>query len=98
MKIKVSKELAYQSVQEVSEKEIEIFIEVFNGLTEMSQFQVEYLRHNIEALPPMFTALLKKFLTIELAKQQSLVEVSKMATDILKEFWAMRYGGKGGEA
>ena len=90
--------LVYQKTDQISEAEMEKFLESIGDLVEMSRFEIQYLRRQIEVLPPYFTELLKKFLTLELAKVESLMIVSKELSAVIKEFWAAKYNNKGGDA
>ncbi len=93
-----AEKLVYNSTNQVSEKEVEEFVETFNSLSEMSRFESEFLRKRLEKASPMLGSLLQKFIVLEMAKQESLMVVSQSMTCILKEFMAVKYGAKNAEA
>lgn len=85
--------LVYTKANQVCEKEVENYLDTIKNMLEMSAFNAEYLRHQIEKANPIFAELLQKFIVLELAKYQSLMVVCKEMEGMLKEFYAVKYNG-----
>jgi hypothetical protein len=91
-------ELVYQGTFKCTEEEVDELLQTINDLAEMAKFDCQYLRHKLEKCNPALVGLLQKFLVLELARMESLLEISQMLNVLMKEFWAVKYSGKEGEA
>lgn len=97
-RIKDGKEVNLQYEVNLPEDEFLKMLSDIEILQALVQGADAVLRHMLEENPPLFAAIIQKFLILNLAQQESLTEVQKWANNVIKELWALKFGGIEGGA
>ena len=97
-KIPIEGEVVMNYDMLLGEKEFGKMLDDIQTLLALVQSTDSILRNMVEKSPPIFSTILKKFLILNLAQNESLLELQKWSNEILAELWALKFGGKEGEA
>jgi hypothetical protein len=94
----MKEEPTYQCAYQAPEKDVQQWMDDIKDLIELTKHSTMIIRHKMENRHPLFVQLLGRFITLFMAQQESLLELEGTLNGIMKEFWAVKYGGEKGEA
>ena len=92
------KDLVFDYHTALTEKEFDTILDSIQTLLALIKSTDSILRHLLEKNPPLFAAIIQKFIIMNNVQNESLVEMLEWANGIVKEFWAMKYQNKEGGA
>lgn len=98
MKIPIGKEVNINYAVNLSEDEFLKILSDIEVLCSLVQGADTVVRHLLEENPPLFAAVIQKFLILLMAMNEELVEVQRWGIDVTKELWGLKFSGKEGQA
>ncbi len=97
-KIPIEGEVVMNYDMLLGEKEFGKMLEDIQTLLALVQSTDSILRNMVEESPPIFATILQKFLILNLAQNESLLELQKWSNEVMAELWSIKFGGEGGKA